>query len=132
MSYGAAVALQTAIYSLLSTAPTLDGVLVVDAMPPAAAASAFVLIGPEEVLDQSDKSGGGAEHRIVVSVISDAAGFLTAKALAAAVSDRLTGATPALGTGRVVGIWFLRAVARRLEDGEVRRIDLTFRVRVEI
>ncbi|TGD63958.1 DUF3168 domain-containing protein [Tabrizicola sp. WMC-M-20] len=132
MSYGAAAALQTAIYALLTSAPALSGVLVVDAVPPSAAASTFVLIGPEEVLDQSDKSGDGAEHRIVVSVISGAAGFLTAKALATGVSECLTGATPTLSTGRVVSIQFLRAVARRLEDGDVRRIDLTFRVRVEI
>lgn len=132
MSYGAAAALQTAIYGLLSSAPALSGALVVDAMPPAAGAGAFVLIGPEEVLDQSDKSGDGAEHRIVVSVISDATGFLTAKTLASGVSDCLTGATPALTTGRVVSIQFARAVARRLGDGDVRRIDLTFRVRIEI
>ncbi|MDO9638804.1 MAG: DUF3168 domain-containing protein [Pseudotabrizicola sp.] len=132
MSYGAAAALQTALYSLLSSAPALAGALVVDAMPPSAGAAAFVLIGPEEVLDQSDKSGDGAEHRIVVSVISDAAGFLTAKTLATAVSDCLTGATPVLSTGRVVSIQFARAVAKRLGDGDVRRIDLTFRVRIEI
>lgn len=132
MSYGAAAALQTAIYGILTSAPALSGVLVVDAMPPSAGPSVFVLIGPEEVLDQSDKSGDGAEHRIVASVISDATGFLAAKTLAAAVSDCLTSATPVLTTGRVVSIRFLRAVARRLEDGGVRRIDLTFRVRVEI
>ncbi|WP_103333631.1 DUF3168 domain-containing protein [Pseudotabrizicola formosa] len=132
MSYGAAAALQTAIYALLTSAPALSGVLVVDALPPATVASAFVLIGPEEVVDRSDKSGDGAEHQIVISVISEVTGFLTAKVLATGVSDCLTGATPTLSTGRVVSIQFLRAVARRLDDGGVRRIDLTFRVRVEI
>lgn len=132
MSYGAAAAVQVAVYGLLSSAPALAGVMVVDAMPPQAGAGSFVLIGPEEVLDQSDKSGGGAEHRITVSVISDAGGFLTAKGLASAVSDTLVDATPSLTTGRIVGIRFVKAVAKRLEDGGVRRIDLTFRVRVEL
>ncbi|MFN4129183.1 MAG: DUF3168 domain-containing protein [Paracoccaceae bacterium] len=132
MSYGAAAALQAAIYGLLSTAPALAGVLVVDALPPQGAMGTFVLIGPEEVLDQSDKSGDGAEHRIAVSVISDASGFLTAKTLASAVSECLVDATPPMTTGRIVGIGFLKAVARRLADGDVRRIDLTFRVRIEL
>ena len=132
MSYGAAVALQAAIYGILTSAPALAGALVVDAMPTQAASGTFVLIGPEEVLDQSDKSGDGAEHRIVVSVISDADGFLTAKTLASAVSDCLVDATPVLSTGRIVGIRFLKAVAKRLKDGDARRIDLTFRVRIEL
>ena len=92
----------------------------------------FVLIGPEEVVDQSDKSGQGAEHRIIVSVISDANGFLAAKTVATAVSDRLVDASPAMTVGRVVGIRFVKAVAKRLDDGGVRRVDLTFRVRIEI
>ncbi|RGP36822.1 DUF3168 domain-containing protein [Pseudotabrizicola alkalilacus] len=132
MSYGAAAAPQAAVYGVLSGDPALAGVLVVDAMPPLGAVGTFVLIGPEEVLDQSDKSGDGAEHRVVVSVISDASGFLTAKTLAGAVSDSLVGATPPLSIGRIVGVRFLKAVARRLAEGEVRRIDLTFRVRIEL
>ncbi|MFN4156074.1 MAG: DUF3168 domain-containing protein [Paracoccaceae bacterium] len=132
MSYGAAAALQAAVYGVLSAAPALAGTLVVDAMPALGAAGTFVLIGPEEVSDQSDKSGDGAEHRIVVSVISDAGGFLTAKTLAGAVSDCLVDAAPALSIGRIVGIRFLKAVANRLKDGDVRRIDMTFRVRIEM
>jgi len=132
MSYDAAAALQVAIYGVLSTAPALSGALVVDAVPPQGAGGTFVLIGPEEVLDQSDKSGDGAEHRIMVSVISDAAGFLTAKTMASAVSACLVDATPPLTGGRVVSIRFVKAVARRLADGDVRRIDLTFRVRIEM
>ena len=132
MSYGAAAALQAAVFGALSGAPALAGVLIVDAMPAQGVVGTFVLIGPEEVLDQSDKSGDGAEHRIVLSVISDASGFLTAKTLAGAVSDTLIDATPPLSIGRIVGIRFLKAVARRLADGDVRRIDLTFRVRIEL
>jgi hypothetical protein len=132
MSYSAAAALQGAIYQTLSTASGLSGVPVVDAVPSGGGVGTFVLIGPEEVLDQSDKSGGGAEHRIMVSVISDASGFLAAKSVATEISECLVGATPLLSVGRIVGIRFLRAVARRLENGDGRRVDLTFRVRVEI
>ncbi|MFN3847378.1 MAG: DUF3168 domain-containing protein [Paracoccaceae bacterium] len=132
MSYEAAAALQASIYGLLSSAPALAGVMVVDAVPPGGGSGTFVLIGPEEVLDQSDKTSGGAEHRIMISVISDATGFLAAKSVAATLSDLLVDAAPAMSIGRIVGIRFVKAVAKRLEDGDVRRVDLTFRVRVEI
>ena len=83
-------------------------------------------------VDQSDGSGPGAEHRMVVSIISDASGFMTAKTVAAAVSDTLLAGGLVLATGHLVSINFQRAVARRLDVGTVRRIDLTFRARVEI
>ena len=132
MSYGAAAAFQAAIYGVLSGAAGLAGAAIVDALPPGSGSGSFVLIGSEEAVDASDKSGGGAEHRFVVSVISDATGFLAAKTLAAAVSEALVDATPAMSIGRIVAIRFVKAVARRLEDGDVRRIDLTFRARVEM
>lgn len=132
MSYGAAAALQAAIYQTLVAAPALSGIPVVDAMPPGGGAGTFILIGPEEALDASDKSGSGAEHRFVVSVISDATGFLAAKTAAAAVSEELVDARPVMATGRIVGIHFVKAKARRLDEGGVRRIDLTFRARVEL
>lgn len=132
MSYQAAAALQVALYDLLTGWPALAGVQVLDAIPPGGGTGTFVLLGPEEAVDASDKSGGGAEHRFAVSVISDAQGFLAAKSVAAEVSQALVDGTPALTQGRVVGIWFQRANARRLEDGDIRRIDLTFRARIEV
>ncbi len=132
MSYQAAAALQVALYDLLTDWPALAGVQVLDAIPPGGGTGTFVLLGPEEAVDASDKSGGGAEHRFTVSVISDAQGFLAAKSVAAEVSQALVDGTPALTQGRVVGIWFQRANARRLEDGDIRRIDLTFRARIEV
>jgi hypothetical protein len=131
MSYGMAQALQAAIFQRLSANSGLSGVPVVDAMPKGQGNGTFIVIGPEDVIDQSDKSGQGAEHRFSVSVISDAAGFLAAKAVAVVVSDSLIGAPLVLARGRLSGLWFLKAVARRLEDGKARRIDLTFRARVE-
>lgn len=132
MSYVASAALQSAIFTQLSNAPALAGVQVVDALPPGTPVGSFVLLGPEVALDQSDKTGAGAEHRLEISVISDAAGFLPAKTIAAAVSGALVGASLTLSVGRLVSLNFLRATARRLDDGTTRRIDLQFRARVEI
>jgi Protein of unknown function (DUF3168) len=131
MSYGAAAALQTAVYQRLVGATSLAGVAVYDAVPPSPAGT-FVLVGPEEVRDASDKSGAGAEHQIVISVISDGTGFLAAKTIATAISDELTGAALTLSRGSLVSLLFLRASARRIDEGEVRRVDLTFRARIEL
>lgn len=131
MSYGIAQALQAAIYQRLAAAPGLAGVPVADALPKGQGAGTFLLIGPEEVTDQSDKTGRGADHRFTVSVISDAAGFQAAKAVAVVVSDTLVDAQMTLSRGRLVGLHFVKAVARRLVEGKARRIDLTFRARVE-
>lgn len=131
MSYGSAAALQAAIWQRLIAAATLAGVPVVDALPRGSGKGTFVLIGPEEVLDASDKSGGGADHRLTISVISDATGFRGAKEVAVAVSDALVDAQLPLMRGRLVSLRFLRAVARRLDEGAVRRIDLQFAARIE-
>jgi len=131
MSYGMAAALQAAIYGRLVSAPDLASVPVFDAMPPAGGTGTFILIGPEEVVDQSDQSGRGANHRIVISVISNATGFYEAKSAAVVVSDALNEAPLTLARGRLVSLAFQRAVARRLDQGSVRRIDLRFRARVE-
>lgn len=129
MSYGVAAALQAAVYQRL--VGQLVGVQVYDALPPGAGGGTFVLIGPEEARDASDKTGGGAEHRFLVSVISDATGFLEAKEIAVAISDALVDAPLVLARGRLVSLAFQRAVAKRLQAGESRRIDLRFAARVE-
>jgi hypothetical protein len=132
MSYAAAAALQATIYGALSAAPALSGVSIVDAMPPGTTPGTFILIGPEVAVDQSDGTGAGAEHRFTVSVISDATGFLTAKSVASAASAAVLAGGLSLTTGHLVSINFQRAVARRLEEGSTRRIDMTFRARVEL
>jgi Protein of unknown function (DUF3168) len=131
MSYGVAAALQVAIYGRLTAFPALTGVPVYDAVPAGGGTGTFVLIGPEEASDQSDKTGGGAEHRLIISVISDVAGFLAAKLVAVAVSDALVGAGLTLSRGRLISLLFLKATARRIDEGDTRRIDLTFRARVQ-
>jgi len=131
MSYGAAPALQQAVFQRLTAWPSLAAVATYDAVP-ANATGTFVLIGPEETWDQSDKSGAGAEHQMVISVITDATGFLSIKTIAADISDALIGAPLALSRGQLVSLFFVRASARRIEEGETRRIDLTFRARVQL
>ena len=131
MSYGAAPALQTAVFQLLTAASALTGVAIYDAVPPNATGT-FVLIGPEEARDQSDKTGAGAEHQIVISVITDATGFLSIKTIAADISDALIGVPLVLSRGTLINLLFLRASARRIEEGETRRIDLTFRARIQL
>jgi len=134
MSYGVAAALQSAVYQRLTASSALNAIVgdaIYDAAPPGPTAGTYVSLGPEDVKDASDQTGRGAMHEFVVSVVSDAAGFQTAKAAAAAVSDELTDASLFLARGRLVGLWFLRARARRAEDADLRRIDLIFRARVE-
>ncbi len=134
MSYAMAAALQEGLYRRL----TSDGALVAlvgdaiyDVVPAGPVPGTYVSLGPEDARDASDKTGRGAEHRFTVSVVTDAAGFQTAKQAAVAISDALIDARFELSRGRLVALGFLRARARRVQKGDVRRIDLTFRARVE-
>lgn len=131
MSYAAAAALQVAIYERLAGWAGLSGVSVVDELPSGGGKGTFLLLGPETALDRGDDTGGGAEHQVQISVISDAKGFMAAKSAAAEVSNALVDAKLSLSTGVLVGIGFSKAVAKRLEQGDARRIDMIFRVRVE-
>lgn len=128
MRYRGAAQLQAAIHARLSA---VAGVPVVDALPPGPAPATYVLVGAEEVRDASDLSGPGAEHRVTVSVISAAAGFLAGKDVAARLTEAMEDGLPSPEEGRIVSVRLVRAMARRAEAGALRRIDLTFRIRVE-
>jgi len=135
MSYGVSAALQAAVFQKLSGEAAVSaqsGGAIYDAVPAGAVPQTYVTLGPEDVREASDKTGGGALHRFTVSVVSEAAGFGTAKSLAGAVSDALDGAALTLDRGRLVGLWFERASARRTgTGGAIRPIALRFRARVE-
>lgn len=134
MSYAAAAALQAAVYQRLrGSAPlaALVGDGIYDAVPEGTPGGTWIAIGPEDVKDASDMTSEGAEHEFTVSVVTDQAGFQAAKAVAAAVSDTLIDAPLLLTRGRLVGLQFLRAKARRVEAGESRRIDMSFRARID-
>ncbi len=130
MSYHATAALQTTVFTRLTGWAGLAAIPVVDAVPTGAVPTTFVLIGPETARDQSDKTGPGAEHEIEISVISTASGFLAAKNAAAQVSLALADPGMTLSTGHLVNVNFVRATAKRLDEGDTRRIDLRFRVRI--
>lgn len=135
MSYGVGEALQAAVYQQLTTDAALSGLIgtaVFDELPHGTKPETYVVLGEEDVRDRSDSTGGAALHRFAVSVVTDAAGYAGAKQVAAAVSDALVDAPLTLARGRLVGLWFERATARRSgKAGKVRRIDLRFRAHVD-
>jgi len=129
MSYAAAAALQAALYQRLSADPVvqaLAGGRIYDAAPVGEVPDLYVMLGPEEAKDRGDFTGHAARHAFTVSVVADTGGFQRAKEVAAAISDSLVDARPALARGRVVRMDFVRAVARRVGKAARRRIDLRF------
>jgi len=133
MSYGVSAALQQAVYQRLQGDTTLTGLIgaaVYDSAPPGIVTGTYVSLGPEDVTEKSDLTGHGALHEITVSVVTDEAGFNGAKGVAAAVSDALVDATLILARGSLTYLNFHRARARRVQDADVRRIDLIFRAQV--
>ncbi|UWQ15579.1 DUF3168 domain-containing protein [Aliiroseovarius sp. M344] len=134
MSYGVSAALQQAVYQHLTADTALSTLVtgaIYDAVPAGIITGTYVSLGPEDVRERSDMTGHGAVHEITVSVVTDAAGFQAAKGVAAAVSDALVDAALVLARGTLVYMNFHRARARRVEDADVRRIDLFFRARVQ-
>lgn len=134
MSYGMAAALQEAVYQRLSgdaAVSALVGGAVYDALPSGTVPQVYVVLGAEDARARDDGSGPGAWHRFTVSVVSDGTGFHAAKAVAGAVSDALVDADLNLTRGRLAALHFWRAKARREGSGNLRRVDLTFRARVE-
>lgn len=134
MSYAVSAALQAALYERLVTDSGVTAAVgehVYDVVPPGRIPALYVSLGPEEVRDRSDKSGHGAQHDFTIGVVTDAAGFQSAKEAAAAVSDALVDARLELARGILVSLQFLRARAVRVDDARRRRIDLRFRARVE-
>ena len=133
MSYAIAAALQAAVFQHLSADATLTGLVgtdIYDALPPGTVPLLYVSLGPEDAKDRSDQTGPGADHVFTVSVVSEAAGFQTAKQVASAISDALHGADLTLSRGHLTSLWFQQAQARRVADASTRRIDLKFRARV--
>lgn len=134
MSYAMAAALQAAVYEALTSDPeiaALVGADIFDAVPAGVLPPLYVSLGPEEVRQADDKTGRGAVHRFTVTVVSEAPGFAAAKQVAAAICDGLHDRPLQLARGRLVSLGFLRARAGRIEKGAGRKIDLTFRARVE-
>ncbi len=138
MSIAAAAALQAAVYEVLRDDEVLGGLIgdaIYDAPPVSAPSGTHVALGPEDIRDAGDMTGAGSVHDFTVSVLSgtgDATGFGAVKEAAAAVSEALSNTRMALSHGHLVGLWFLRSRARRIESGAGRRVDLTFRARIDL
>lgn len=134
MTYAVSAALQSALFGALSGDAELSNLVggaVFDAEPAGVLPEIYVTLGAETVRARSDVSGGGAVHEFVISVVTDAAGFSTAKRAAVAVCDVLIDADLMLDRGRLVSCRFAKAKAARVEKGTARRIDLSFRARVD-
>ena len=133
MTYAISAALQTAIYERLkadTVVVSTVGEAIYDAIPAGTRPDLYVSLGNEQVRDQSDMTGSGALHELVVRVVSEHSGFSRAKIAAAAVCDALHNADLNLSRGALVALQFHRGRASRVRTGEARQIDLTFRARV--
>ncbi|MEM0935058.1 MAG: DUF3168 domain-containing protein [Pseudomonadota bacterium] len=129
MSYGAAAALQKAVFALLeghTGVQALAAGRIYDTAPVGQVPDLYVTLGPEEARDRGEGTGHMARHEFTVSVVADQGGFLAAKELAVAISDALVDTRPPLERGRVVRMDFRRASAQRTGRGTRRRIDLRF------
>ena len=134
MSYAMSAALQEAVFDALQADADLSaavGGAIYDAVPPGTLPQLYVTLGPESVQVEDDKTGSGAAHAFVVSVVTDAPGFSAAKAAAGRVCDVLHDAPLTLSRGRLVSLRFRTAKAAKVDKGTGRKIDLTFRARVE-
>lgn len=126
--------MQTAIFGTLRSDARLAeaiGAALYDATPSGTVPDVYVVLGEEEVRDRFDKTGDGSWHDLTISVVTEVASFRRAKEVAGLIADILDGPKPEMTRGRVVGLWFLRARARRSCKGDRRQIDLRYRVQVE-
>lgn len=133
MSYGVSAALQTAVFDALINDVELNALLsgaVYDALPAGPLPALYAILGSEDVKDASDKSGGGALHEFTVTVVTESAGFSSAKIAAATISDVLINNNLTLSRGTLVALNFYKARAARIGTGDKRQIDLIFRARV--
>ena len=132
MSYALSASLQAAIYGRLTADAGLSAMVgsnIFDALPPGPLPPTYVTLGPEEAKDASDGTGHGAIHELEIAVVTEVAGFQAAKDAAAIICDALIDTDLSLARGQLISLMFLKARAAR--SGTTRRIDLTFRARVE-
>ena len=138
MSYAASAELQQSIYQILTGYAPLGAVIgdqIFDADPqPDAGAGPdlYVLIGEEQAVDRSSKTHRGIEHRPVISVHSNEAGYARAKQTAALICEALEKTEPSVVSGTVVFCTFASARARRMRNSEQRRIELRFRTLIDL
>lgn len=134
MTYAVSFALQLAVYQTLASNVPLADLIdenVFDAPPTGTIPQTYVLIGDETARDISSKTSAGAMHEFVINVVSDTAGFATAKQVSAAVCDALIDMDATLTRGQLTALNFYSARAVREDSPGIRQIDLKFRAYVE-
>lgn len=134
MSYAASAALQTAVFSEISTGPTaalINNTPCFDMPPAGDQTSLFVLLGAEKSRSRADTTANITLHQFVMSVVCKDSGFLNAKQIAGTLSTQLPKAALTLSTGTLVDFTFARATARRTDQGASRQIDLIFQARID-
>lgn len=134
MTYAVSYALQQAIYGVLSSDAALSALVggnVFDAPPSGSIPSTYVVLGDEIAKDKSSKTSGGATHELDIKVVSDSAGFATAKQVSAAICDALIDADLTLTRGNLVSLAFKSARALREDSPGIRQISLKFLAFVE-
>ena len=134
MTYAVSHALQAGVFQRLDNDPTLTALVlgnVFDAPPSGTIPQNYVLIGDEIVRDRSTKTNAAAIHEFVISVVSDTAGFSTAKQVAGAVCDALIDADITLTRGTLTALNSRSAHAVREDSPGIRQIDLKFNAFVE-
>ncbi|OUD10697.1 hypothetical protein BVC71_04215 [Marivivens niveibacter] len=134
MSYAMSSALQASVYNALISDVGVNDLVagaIYDALPTGVLPSLYLTLGPEKVVDLSDQTGHGARHEFTISIVSQSAGFASAKNVAGAVCDALVDADLPLSRGRLIALNFRSAKAARIDSGSARQIILTFRAFVE-
>lgn len=134
MTYAVSYALQQGIYDVLSGDAALAAIVgsnIFDAPPSGSIPSTYVVLGDEIARDKSSKTSGGAVHELDIKIVSDAAGFSTAKQVAAAICDALIDVEIPLSRGNLVSLAFRAARAFREDSPGIRQINLKFRAFVE-
>jgi len=129
MSFGSSAALQAAIYATLSQSAAISSAIgdaIYDAVPSGTLPHLYLTLGLETAKSRGDQTGSLSRHRVIVRVLSEAAGFSEAKGLAASVCDVLESSTMTLSRGRLVSMRCERSQARRIDKNRKRRIDLRF------
>lgn len=101
----ASLAVQKLVVAALTGVPGVTGVF--DG-PPADAAPPYVVIGSDLVTDWSTKTEVGHEHRLAINVWDAGPGTAAAKAVMAAVSERLVALSGVQDGHRTVSALLLR------------------------
>ena len=122
-------AVQAFIYDRLAgdaALASLVGTAIYDTPPSDSPPDISVLIGAEEVLDASDKTGSAQIHRAEIEIVARTSGFAAAKDVAAAVRSSLEGASGAAGNGMISRVQFRRAQSLRDTTDGLRRVRMRF------